>query len=259
MSQENDNKMDVFEGLNPEVKVRTKKMMMWLVIFAIVMVFAGITSAMIVLYGSLIWLKITPPSILWVSNALVIASSITMYLSLKSVRSGNKSGAMTMLVVTFLLGLGFVYTQNAGWKVLQNMGMGATQSLNDQGLTVTKWNTLDRLTGTYDKDYFVEYQGERVVKVGEEYYKASDTGHLNPVTRELNGTFNAGGAMLSILIYLHIAHLFFGLIYTLVNLVRIQRGRIHRENWISLYAGGMYWHFMGILWLYLFAFTFFIF
>jgi predicted nucleic acid-binding Zn ribbon protein len=32
-------KVDVFEGLDPEVKVRTRKMMMWFIIFAIVMLF----------------------------------------------------------------------------------------------------------------------------------------------------------------------------------------------------------------------------
>ena len=52
MSQEVDSTMDVFKDKDPEVKVRTKKMMMWLIIFALVMLFAGITSAMIVMNGS---------------------------------------------------------------------------------------------------------------------------------------------------------------------------------------------------------------
>jgi len=33
---------------------------------------------------------------------------------------------------------------------------------------------------------------------------------------------------------------------------------LNQNEWISLHANGMYWHFMGILWLYLFAFLFFI-
>jgi cytochrome c oxidase subunit III len=71
-------------------------------------------------------------------------------------------------------------------------------------------------------------------------------------------TFNASGAMVSVLIYVHIIHLSFGIIYLLVNTIRIYRKRLHKDNWISLYTGGMYWHFMGILWLYLFAFVFYV-
>ena len=65
---QNRGKMDVYEGVAPEVKVRTKKMMMWFIIFAIVMMFGGITSALIVLYGKLIWIHITPPMWFWYSH-----------------------------------------------------------------------------------------------------------------------------------------------------------------------------------------------
>jgi cytochrome c oxidase subunit 3 len=64
--------------------------------------------------------------------------------------------------------------------------------------------------------------------------------------------------MLSVLIYLHIAHLLFGLIYLLVNVVRLKKGKLNKDNWISLHSNGMYWHFMGILWIYLFFFIFYI-
>ena len=53
-------KMDVFRGLDPDIKIRTRKMMMWFIIFTVVMLFAGITSALIVLYGKLIWLHNNP-------------------------------------------------------------------------------------------------------------------------------------------------------------------------------------------------------
>ena len=34
-------RMDVFEGLDPEVRDRTKKMLMYFILFAVVMLFAG--------------------------------------------------------------------------------------------------------------------------------------------------------------------------------------------------------------------------
>ncbi|MCH2198368.1 MAG: hypothetical protein MK081_06265 [Flavobacteriales bacterium] len=38
-------KKDVFADFDPDVKVRTKKMLMYFIIFAIVMLFGGFTSA----------------------------------------------------------------------------------------------------------------------------------------------------------------------------------------------------------------------
>ncbi|MEZ4799435.1 MAG: cytochrome c oxidase subunit 3 [Flavobacteriales bacterium] len=249
---------DVFEGHSPEVKVRTKKMMMWLIIFAIVMLFAGITSAMIVLYGKLIWLRITPPSELWISNALVVLSSVSIIMALRAVKAGNKQMAMILTAATVLLGIGFTMSQNAAWKKLSGLGMGYTVTENEEGLKAYRWNALERLSGEYGKDYYIEFHGEKLEKVGSDYYLASDTGRLNPKTSEVSKTFNAAGAMLSVLIYIHIIHLFFGLIYLVVNTIRVWKGKINKDNWISLYTGGMYWHFMGILWLYLFFFVFYI-
>lgn len=249
---------DVFEGHSPEVKIRTKKMMMWLIIFAIVMLFAGITSAMIVLYGKLIWLHIEPPTEFWVSNALVVASSVTIIMGLRALKAGQQKMALMLTILTFVLGIGFTMSQNAAWGKLSGMGMGYTITETPEGLKAYRWNALERLSGEYGVDYYIEFHGEKLDKVGEEYYLTSDTGRLNPKTRDVVKTFNAAGAMLSVLIYVHIIHLFFGLIYLVVNSVRVWKGRINKENWISLYTGGMYWHFMGILWLYLFFFIFYI-
>jgi heme/copper-type cytochrome/quinol oxidase subunit 3 len=251
-------RVDVFEGHTPEIKIRTKKMMMWLIIFAVVMLFAGITSAMIVLYGKLIWVKIVPPTVLWVSNALVIASSVTMIMAVRALKGGKTKNAMILTALTFVLGMAFTMTQNAAWDNLSGKGMGYTITETPEGLKAYRWNALDRLSGDYGKDYYIQYKGDRLDKVGNEYYMSTDTGRIQPVTQDVVKTFNAAGAMLSVLIYIHIIHLFFGLVYLVVNTVRIYKGSLNKDNWISLYAGGMYWHFMGILWLYLFAFIFYL-
>lgn len=250
--------MDVFANLPEEVRIRTKKMMMWFIIFAIVMLFAGITSALIVLYGKLMWVHIHPPTVFWVSNLLVILSSITLIMAVKQVKKGNQKGAISLTAITFVLGLAFVVAQNAGWNQLSDIGMGYSTTEEPNGMKKYRWNALGRIQGEYDKDYWIEYQGQPLVKEGDEFYRASDTGRLQPVTTQVMTTFNAAGALLSVLIYVHIIHLFFGLIYLAVNTVRVAKGRINSQNWISLHAGGMYWHFMGILWLYLFFFLFFV-
>lgn len=253
----NEGRVDVFEGLDPEIKVRSRKMMMWFIIFSMVMLFAGITSALIVLNGKLVWLRMSPPAALWVSNALIIVSSITLMLTLRQLKAGNQKMAMTLQVVTLILGIAFAFSQNTAWKQFSNRGMGYTVSENEQGLKFYRWNTLGKMTGEYGKDYWFELNGEHLVKENNEFYKPSDP--TKPVTNTVNGTFNAFGALVSVMIYLHILHLAFGLIYMLVNTLRFARGIINPNNTLSVYISGMYWHFLGILWLYLFAFLFYVF
>lgn len=250
-------KVDVFEGLDPEVKVRTRKMMMWFIIIAIVMLFAGITSALIVLYGKLIWLHMTAPVYFWLSNAFIVASSISLILSLRALKQGKQQLGFYLHVATLALGIGFAVSQNAGWSYMSTRGLGYTITQNEQGLSAYRWNTLGKLSGEYGTDYWLEMNNERLVKEGNEFYKPSDPS--KPVTNTVMTTFNAFGAMLSVVIYVHIAHLIFGLIYLVVNTVRIYRGRINSGNTLSVYISGMYWHFLGGLWLYLFYFLFFLF
>jgi len=251
--------MDVYADYDPEVKIRTKKMLMWFIIFAVVMLFAGITSALIVLHGKLYWLHIAPPPILWMSNVLIVLSSLTLIIALRAVKRGNQKLGLWGTGLTFLLGLGFVYTQAAGWTELSGKGMGYTITENEQGLEAYRWNPLGKLKGEYGTDFYITRHGERLEMSGKDYFLSSDIGRMDPVTSEVMSTFNAAGALLSVVIYVHILHLSFGLIYLIVNLVRISKNRIHKENWISLHAGGMYWHFMGILWVYLFFFLFYAF
>lgn len=250
--------MDVFAEVDPDVKIRAKKMMMWFIIFSIVMLFAGITSAMIVLYGKLIWVSIIPPNILYVSLALIVLSSISYIYALRRVKSGEQKAGVRAIAITLLLGIGFVFTQHIGWKALAHKGMGYSITQTEGGQKSYRWNAIGKISGEYGNDYYIEFHGEKIVKEGDDYYMASDTGRLKPVTADVMSTFNASGALLSVLIYVHIIHLSFGLIYLIVNLIRASRGYFTGTNWASLYAGGMYWHFMGILWIYLFFFLFFI-
>ncbi len=256
-SQITNSKTDVFRDLDPEVKVRTRKMMMWFIIFAVVMLFGGITSAIIVLYGKLVWPHVTPPAELWISNGLIVLSSVTLILSLKALKGGKQQLGLLLHTITFILGIGFAISQNQAWNKMSERGMGYTTSLNEQGLKAYRWNTLGKLQGEYGKDFWFEMNNEKLILENGQYYKPSDPSKT--VTNTVMTTFNAFGAMLSVLIYVHIIHLAFGLAYLAVNTLRIFRGKINSGNTLSVYVSGMYWHFLGLLWLYLFYFLFFIF
>lgn len=159
---------------------------------------------------------------------------------------------------TLILGLVFTATQMSGWAGLKDKGMGYTITQNEQGLKSYKWNPLGKFTGEYGVDYWIEYRNAPLVLWNGQFYAESDVNHTQPKTTDVMSTFNASGALISVLVYVHLIHLFFGLIYLGVNLNRLRIGALSQENYMSLHANGMYWHFMGILWIYLFAFLFFI-
>ena len=250
--------VDVFDSVSPEVKLRTKKMMMWIIIFAVVMLFGGVTSALIVLKGKLMWMHVLVPTSFWLSIVSVLLSSATMYWAVKSLKTGQVKNAMIGVALTLVFGVLFTITQMSGWAGLKEKGMGYTITQNEQGLKAYKWNPLGKFTGEYGVDYWIEYRNAPLVLWNGQFYAESDVNHTQPKTTEVMSTFNASGALISVLVYVHLIHLFFGLIYLVVNLNRLRIGALSQENYMSLYANGMYWHFMGVLWIYLFAFLFFV-
>jgi heme/copper-type cytochrome/quinol oxidase subunit 3 len=270
-------KVDVFSEATPEVKLRTKKMMMWLIIFAVIMLFAGITSALMVLKGKIMWMHVKVSGWFWWSLVWVTLSSIPMFLAVKQLKSGKIKSSMLMLLMTFVLGICFTFTQNSGWNELSAKGMGGRlknqnkEVINSEeygfldifwnlilGRAAYDWNPLGKFTGAYGEDYWIESKGKALVQWNGEFFDADDVNHEKPKTAQIMSTFNASGALISVLIYLHIIHLVFGLGYLLININRLRIGKLNQENYMSLHANGMYWHFMGILWAYLFVFVFFI-
>lgn len=254
-AEEAPRKQDVFEGYDPAVKVRTKKMLMYFIIFAIVMLFGGFTSAMLVMYGGSYWVHITPPTSMWMSLVFLGLSSLTIFLAHRLVKGGKQKPAFAMVAATFALGIGFTATQWSAWNYLSERGMGYTVTNTPAGPDYS-WNNIDAIQGEYGLDYFV-YKGtmdNRLVFTSGDYY--FDGKPENLVTDDIRAQSNLSSSMIFVLLYAHVIHLFLGLIYLVVNGIRVLRNRIHAENSISLYVNGMYWHFMGILWVYLFLFLF---
>jgi len=106
------------------VPPRTYKMTMWVAMAAVVMLFAAFTSAMVVRQGlSTDWVSIRLPRILGLSTAILLASSLTLELSRRSLRDGAAGSFVRWLYVTTLLGLMFVGSQLAAWRELASRGV----------------------------------------------------------------------------------------------------------------------------------------
>ena len=69
---------------------------------------------------------------------------------------------------------------------------------------------------------------------------------------------NASGSFLYLITFLHLLHLFAGLISILVTLKNSIQGKYNAQNILGLELCSIYWHFLDILWVYLFLFLYYI-
>ena len=69
---------------------------------------------------------------------------------------------------------------------------------------------------------------------------------------------NASGSFLYLITFLHLIHLFVGLISLLVTLKNSIKGKYSAENTHGIELCSIYWHFLDILWVYLFLFLYYI-
>ncbi len=71
-------------------------------------------------------------------------------------------------------------------------------------------------------------------------------------------TSDTASSFLYIITFLHLLHIFVAIIYLLRVTIYSFSGRFTPENHISLKTGAIFWHFLGLLWLYLLLFLLFI-
>jgi cytochrome c oxidase subunit 3 len=102
----------------------------WIVLFAITMMFAAFSSALFVRKGSsLDWRTFTLPSVLYFNTVLLLASSVTLEVSRRRAATfmgGRKSEVESparWLYITFFLGLLFVAGQYVAWLRLRAAGL----------------------------------------------------------------------------------------------------------------------------------------
>lgn len=178
---------------DPEYLINPKKTVLWLLIVASVMLFAGFTSAYIVRRGEGNWEIFALPSSFIYSTVLIVISSISMQFSLVKMKQGGNSTSILFQVLTLLLGIGFCISQFNGWQQLRA-----------------------------DNVYF------------------SFTNPSNPFVYVITG--------------MHILHAIGGIVFLLIMLLQTLRGIVSSTNTLFLSMCNTYWHFIGILWIYLYIF-----
>ncbi len=181
-----------------QAKRKAAKPLLWIGIVSIIMLFAGLTSAYVVRAQNGNWLVFELPPILIISTALIITSSLTMFIAQKAIKKDNYQLTSVALLATLLLGFAFFFTQYTGWKQLSTQGI-----------------------------YFA-------------------------------GKFsNASGSFLIIIAFMHLAHMAGGLIALMVSLTKSLLKKYSSSDSLGIELTAIYWHFLDILWVYLFLFLYF--
>ncbi|MEP6513987.1 MAG: cytochrome c oxidase subunit 3, partial [Parafilimonas sp.] len=141
------------------------------------------------------WLQFSLPPIFWFSTAVILVSSITMHLSLKSFRAKEMARYRLLITITAALGILFATLQIFGFNYLYNNGV-----------------------------------------------------------KLLGDGSNPSASFLGIITGLHALHVLGGVIALLIIFFRAYNHKIKRYNVLPVELANTYWHFVDILWVYLFIF-----
>lgn len=164
----------------------------WVVMFAITMMFAAFTSALFVRKGSWSdWQTFTLPSILYFNTVLLIASSVTLEVARRRIAGfmdglSQAGSPARWLYITLSLGLLFLVGQYVAWLRLRNEGL----------------------------------------------YVAT----------------NPSSSFFYLLTVTHALHVLGGLGGLLYVIRKLSKSVLRRNQFV---ATARYWHFMGVLWVYL--------
>ena len=191
--------MDLTQGTHEEKTGRAKKMMLWFGIISLIMSFAGWTSAFVVSSSRPDWLAdFKMPQAFTMSVALIVVSSLTLFLAKKSLKSNNRQMTSVYLVATFLLGVGFIINQFIGFQEIINAGYNFT-----------------------------------------------------------GPTSNITMSYIYLIAMVHILHVVAGLIALMVVIYNHFKQKYSADNMLGLELASTFWHFVDVLWIYLFGFLYF--
>ncbi|WP_033957634.1 cytochrome c oxidase subunit 3 [Psychroserpens jangbogonensis] len=188
--------MDLTEGTIQEKNDRAKRMMLWFGIISLIMSFAGLTSAVLVSRKREDWMHdFEMPNAFLISCVLIIVSSLTFMLAKRALKNGNRSLTTTLLLLTFGLGIAFIYSQFYGFGQIVGSGYNFT-----------------------------------------------------------GPTSNVTMSFIYVIAFVHILHVIAGLISLLVVIYNHFKQKYNATDMLGLNLSATFWHFIDILWLFLFLF-----
>lgn len=179
---------------------RAKKMMLWFGIISLGMSFAGLTSAYVVSKSREDWVKdLSLPTAFYYSLGVIIISSIAIHFAKKSIRERESKIGMYLLILTFVLGLTFVWLQFQGFSEIINNGFNFT-------------GPTSKITYTF----------------------------------------------IFLIAMVHLLHIIAALISVLIVIYNHYKQKYRNGNTLGVELAATFWHFVDLLWIYLFLFFYFV-
>lgn len=343
-----------------EIKEKKAKNLLWVSIISIIMLFAGFTSAYIVIAGDNFWVDIRLPYAFVYSTIAVAAGSGTLYLALRFIKNSKTGQFNLMMWLTLIMGALFGYFQYSGWSDLFKRGNAVVGNLSaegryglyfsynyreqpvvfdgnkfyvedrplteedltdmkeisasiadvkvkegnrnypmdmkgftlmfknqsvqvvESGLFVAISDSLVSLTydqrlhltlfarnvkdgrgdfvmmGNYGEDFTILYRGEPLAYENRKLLKPGGTELSKAEYALLKKSRNTSSSFIYILTGLHLLHFAGGIIYLLRLMTGVVKRKFSENNYLNIKIFGIYWHFLGILWVYLYLFLSFI-
>jgi cytochrome c oxidase subunit 3 len=111
--------------------------------------------------------------------------------------------------------------------------------------------------GKPGKDFHIYYKGQELQYKNRELYKNGIKLDVS-LQRKSWEAADTATSYLWIITILHLAHIVFTLVYMMKLTIASFAGKYNSENSLSLRLGAIFWHFLGLLWIYLLLFLLFI-
>lgn len=111
-------------------KIHPHKFTLWIAIAAMLMMFAGFTSAYIIKRNQAKWVSFELPAVFWISTAAIVLSSVTIYMAQRSFKQRQIARYRSLLTATLILGVLFIVLQAIGFKQLWNAGITLTGNVS---------------------------------------------------------------------------------------------------------------------------------
>lgn len=113
------------------------------------------------------------------------------------------------------------------------------------------------MDGKYGEDFTILYGGEELEYENRTFYLNGK--ELSPkLMSDLNGAANTSSSFIYVFTGMHLLHWIGGIIALLVVFIKGLGNRYTKSNYLGITLASNYWHFLGILWLYLYGFLIFI-
>jgi len=339
--------------LTQEQQEKVKKNLLWVSIFSIIMLFAGITSGYIVSKGSDFWVDVKIPNQFLVSTVFILISSLAIYGAAHFIKLKKEKLATPLIGFALVIGMAFGYFQYQGSMTMSANGNSARggiinvdgkygefytlfhnnkeisfdgysyfyqgqeidseleskmklfcqelfkvsnqnqQPLSNYGIFMLKYknepvlhlnNRLELnsfslspeqkmrlkrfaqsimsgsgdfvMVGQYGEDFTINYANKPVAYQNRKFYQGGKEFSAYLIN-QLNKAQNKTGSFVFAFVVVHGLHWLAGIITLLVLFINALKRKYTSSNYTGLKIGSIYWHFLGILWVYLYVFLIF--